>query len=152
MMANEDRRRVTLDWLVDHPSFEIRSWRDAVIDKVGYDARHSCVESFWFPLLGPSAVLAARRIAGWLDRHPEGLNLELAEFGASLGVGTGTGRNTQINRTLCRLVDFGMARVAGDQFEVRTVWPPLPMRLRRRLPESLSDALTEWDHHARRSA
>jgi hypothetical protein len=142
MIAKEDRRRSTLDWFVAHPIFEVRAWRDPVIDQSGYDARHIYVETFWLPILGPSAVLAARRIAVWLDCQTSAVRIDLVEFGSSLGIGTGTGRHTQINRTLARLVDFGMARVPGEHLEVRTILPPVPSQLRSRLPLPLLDALT----------
>ncbi len=149
MMSNDGRRRFTLDWFVARPVTEVRSWRDAVIDQCGFDARDEYVETYWLPVLGPSAVFAARRLADWLDPQPAGVRIELVEFGASLGIGTGTGRHTQINRTLARLVDFGLARISGDQLEVHTTFPPVPLRLRRRLPPSLLDALTD---HERRCA
>lgn len=143
MMAKEDRRRSTFDWFVAHPTVEVRPWRDPVVDHCGYDARHVYVETYWLPILGPSAVLAVRRIAEWLDSQPAGVSVGLVEFGASLGIGTGTGRHTQINRTLMRLVDFGMARISSDYLEVHTILPPLPLRLRRRLPRTVLDALTD---------
>ena len=149
MMTKEDRRRSTLDWFVNHPTTEIRPWSDPVIEQSGYDVRHVYVENYWLPILGPSAVLAARRIADWLDPKPAGIRIELVEFGAALGVGAGTGRHTQINRTLGRLIDFGMARIAGDHLEVHTIWPPVPLRLRQRLPLSLFDALADHDQLCR---
>jgi len=145
MMAKEDRRRSTFDWFVANPTIEIRPWSDPVIDQLGFDARHVYVETYWLPILGPSAVLAARRIADWLDPKPAGIRIELVEFGASLGIGAGTGRHTQINRTLGRLIDFGMARIAADHLDVYTTWPPVPLRLRQRLPLSLLDALSDQD-------
>ncbi len=147
MISPSERRSSTLGWFVDHPVFEVRAWRDPVIDELGYDARHGYVEQFWLPVIGPSAVLAARRITDWLDHRPVGVTIDLVDFGASLGLGTGTGRHTQINRTLARLVDFHLARISGYGLEVRTTFPPLPLRLRRRLPMSLLDAL---EAHERR--
>lgn len=147
-----EHRSSTLGWFVSHPRFVVRPWRDPVIDSLGYDARHVYVETYWLPVLGPSAVLAARRLADLLDRHPAGVSLDLVELGASLGVGTGTGRHTQINRTLNRLVDFHLARISGDELEVHTTFPPLPLRLRRRLPLSLLDALAEHERRGPCSA
>ena len=145
MTAKDDRRRSTLDWLVAHPAAEVRPWHDPVIQQCGFDARHSYVEQFWLPILGPSAVLALRRLADWLDRHPAGVQIDLVEFGSSLGIGTGTGRHTQINRTLSRLIDFRLARITDDLLEIRTIWPPVPDGLRRRLPLTLLDALDDRD-------
>lgn len=152
MMAKEDRRRSTLDWFVSHPTVDLRPLRDPVIDKCGFDARHVYVETYWLPILGPSAVLAARRITDWLDREPAGVSIDLVEFGASLGIGAGTGRHTHINRTLGRLVDFGMARISGDHLEVHMTLPPVPLRLRRRLPLSLLDALSDHERSCLDSA
>lgn len=152
MTPASERRNSTLDWFVAHPTFCVRPWHDPVIDSLGYDARHGYVESYWLPVLGPSAVLAARRLADRLDLHPAGASIDLVELGASLGIGTGTGRHTQINRTLNRLVDFHLARISGDELEVHTTFPPLPLRLRRRLPLSLLDALAEHERRGPCSA
>lgn len=150
MMESGDRRRATLDWLVGNPVMAVRPWRDEVVEAQGFDARHVYVETFWLPVLGPSAVLALRRFADWMDSRPVGVEVDLVDLGASLGLGAGTGRHTQINRTIGRLVDFGMARTCGDHLEVRTTLPPVPLRVRRRLPLLLLDALDE--HELRQSS
>lgn len=145
MTGGSDRTRATLEWLAALPIVQARKWYDPALERVGVDARHGYVETFWLPILGPSAVLAARRFADLLDRYPDGCAVELVELGASLGVGTGTGRNTQINRTLARLVSFGFARIRDEHLEVRTAFPPVPVSLRRRLPPSMQDALDDQD-------
>lgn len=152
MSPSSERRNSNLSWFADHPRFVARSRRDTTIDAVGYDARHGYVEQFWLPVLGPSAVLALRRLADWLDGHPVGVEVELVEFGSSLGIGTGTGRHTQVNRTLGRLIDFGIARIDHDHLEVHTTLPPLPHRLRHRLPLSVLDALAEHERQGACSA
>ncbi|MEI2699051.1 MAG: hypothetical protein V9E94_12150 [Microthrixaceae bacterium] len=82
---------------------------------------------------------------------PPACDVDLVDFGASLGVGTGTGRNTQVNRTLGRLIDFRLARIAGDHLEVRTELASVPDGLRRRLPLSLLDSLAEHERTTRAS-
>lgn len=146
MTSHRDRRSCTLDWLVAHPTMPVRRWCDPTVEG-GFDARDVYVERFWLPVLGPSAVLALRRLADWLDEQPSGVEVDLVEFASSLGVGAGTGRHTQINRTLARLIDFGAARIHDDHLEVHTALPPLPQRLWRRLPLSLLDELTDQDRH-----
>lgn len=147
MSGGTDRMRTTLDWLAAHPFVQVRQWDDPGLQRCGVDARHGYVECFWLPILGPSAVLAARRFTDLLDRYPAGAAVEVVELGASLGIGTGTGRNTQINRTIARLVGFGFARIRSEHLEVRTMFPPVPDSMRRRLPLSLQDALTEQDRN-----
>jgi hypothetical protein len=130
---------------------QVRRLVETPVESCRYDARHIYVETYWLPILGPSAVLAVRRIADWLDHDPAGVHVDLVDFGASLGVGTGTGRNTQVNRTLGRLIDFRLARIAGDHLEVRTELASVPDGLRRRLPLSLLDSLAEHERTTRAS-
>ena len=100
MTSSADRRGSTLGWLVDHPTFVVQRWLRVQNDLAIHDVRHRYVEQFWLPVLGPSSVLALRRFADLLDAQPAEIEVELVELGACLGIGTGTGRNTQINRNL----------------------------------------------------
>ncbi len=119
MMESGDRRRTTLDWLVANPVMAVRPWRDEVVEQHGFDARHVYVETFWLPVLGPSAVLALRRFADWMDSRPVGVEVDLVDLGASLGLGAGTGRHTV----------FGIQQLAQSLLELRhartTQTPPL---------------------------
>ena len=155
MTTRQDHQRATLDWFVAHPTAQVRrlveTQVEGSVEGCRYDARHVYVETYWLPVLGPSAVLALRRVAEWLDQNPTGVDINLVDFGASLGVGTGTGRNTQINRTLARLVDFRLARIHDEHLEVATTLGPLPTGLRRRLPLPLLDSLAEHERCRRAS-
>ncbi|HPU40340.1 MAG TPA: hypothetical protein PLS63_12280 [Microthrixaceae bacterium] len=151
MTTRHETTRSSLDWFVAHPTMQVRRLVETPVESCRYDARHIYVETYWLPILGPSAVLAVRRIADWLDHDPAGVHVDLVDFGASLGVGTGTGRNTQVNRTLGRLIDFRLARIAGDHLEVRTELASVPDGLRRRLPLSLLDSLAEHERTTRAS-
>jgi hypothetical protein len=111
-----------------------------VIDAVGQDPRSDYVEMFWLPILGPSCILAARRLANRFDAEPEGFQLAMGPFARSLGLGAGTGRHAPVQRTLGRLVDFGMARVGGGCFALRRSFPPLAARHIERLPGHLARA------------
>lgn len=152
MTQHSERRSLALGWFVEHARFTVHPWPDSSIDCASYDARHSYVEHFWLPVLGPSSVLALRRFADWFENRPAGVEVDLVEFGSSLGIGTGTGRHTQVNRTLGRLVDFRLARISGDHLDVHTMLPPVPHQLRRRLPLGLLDALAEHDRRCASSA
>jgi hypothetical protein len=45
-----------------------------------------------------------------------------------------------------------MARISRDHLEVHTTLPPVPLRLRRRLPLSLVDALSDHERSCLDSA
>lgn len=127
----------TLDWLTAHPTFHV-----GLVERRDQDIHHiteDYVERYYLPIIGPSALLAARRlarIAGY-----DGGHANLIDLGSSLGLGAGTGRNTTINRTLARLADFDLVDIAGDRLDVTRWLPALPSRFRRRLPLCLVDEL-----------
>ena len=128
----------TLGWLTQHDPLHVVGWSDPVVDALGHDPRSSYVETYWLPVLGPSCTLAARRIADWLEAEPDGFELALGPFARALGLGEGHGRHAPINRTLGRLVGFGMAGCGGSTFAVRRRFPPLAARQIERLPEHLA--------------
>ncbi len=78
-------------------------------------------------------------MADWLDAEPTGFDLALGPFARSLGLGDATGRHAPVNRTLARLVDFGMARLGGSTFALRRMFPPLAARHIERLPQHLAE-------------
>lgn len=112
-----------------------------------HDARSAYVEYYWLPVLGPSATWLLRRVAGCLDDHPGGFDLDLAETAAALGISTAS--RTTVRRALDRLVDFGMAERVGERtLAVRRLVPPLPPQRVRRLPERLArELLAEGGSH-----
>lgn len=111
---------------VPHPSAPVR--------RAGFALDHPYLEQCWAPIVGPTSVLLLRRMP-MLWR--EGLSVEVdpAELAASLGLGTGTGRNSPLVRTLDRLERFGFAqqRILGD-LEVFTEVAPVADRQLDRLP------------------
>jgi hypothetical protein len=127
-----------LAWLCEHDPLPVVAWHDAVMESPGFDARSDYVEMFWVPVLGPSCVLAVRRLAGWLELYPDGFELPLEPFARSVGLGGGTGRHAPMIRTLARLVDFAIATITGDTYALRTTLPALSARQVARLPEFLA--------------
>lgn len=95
---------------------------------------------FYLGILGPSAVVAARRLAAWLEASPEGFAVPPAVLARQLGLGTGTGRNAPLTKTLTRLAGFGLAAVRDDAYAMRLAFPPLNPRQVRRLPPHLVQA------------
>lgn len=132
-MTRHDR----LGWIASRDPLSVVALTDEVIDQLGHDSRSCYVETYWLPILGPSAILAARRLGEWLEASPDGIEVPLEVFGGSLGLG-GVGRNSPTVRTLARLVDFGMAATGGEVYQVRRVFPPLVARHLERLPGYLA--------------
>ena len=126
------------DWLTLHDPLAVVVWHDAVVENFGHAPRSTYVETYWLPILGPSATWAMRRLTAWLDAAPEGYDLPLSDFGRELGLGAGTGRNAAVVRTLARLVTFGMATPLGDALAVRVMLAPLTQRQLRQLPDALA--------------
>jgi hypothetical protein len=124
----------TAGWLADHDDLPVVAWDDG---HPGFDPRSPYVETYWLAILGPSSVLAARRLASWLEGGHAGIVVRLEDLAHCLGLGHGTGRHSAIVRTLDRLVIFGLARILGDAYAVRTVVPPLAPAQLRRLPSYL---------------
>ena len=126
-------------WLAQHDPLHVIPWRDPVVEAVGYDPRSRYVETYWLAILGPSAILAARRLVTGLDESSGGFTIPLAPFAAQLGVGNRTGLNSPVVRTLGRIAIFGLASVRGDAYAVRLAFPPLARRHLCRLPEHLAE-------------
>ena len=109
-------------------------------DLLGHRAGSVYVETFWLPLVGPSAVLALRRLSAWLEHEPDGITVSIATLSSCLGLGTGTGRRSPVARTLARLVDFKIASHDGERFLLRRELPMLSVRQIERLPACLITA------------
>lgn len=127
-------------WLAGQEVLRVVALRDPAVEAVGHDPRSSYVELFYLGILGPSAVLAARRLAGWLEASPEGFAVPRALLARQLGLGTGTGRNAPLTRTLSRLAGFGLAAARDDAYALRVAFPTLTWRQIRRLPPALAEA------------
>ncbi len=111
----------------------------------GYDPRSNYCELFWLPLLGPASVLLLRRTAFLFDAHPNGCDIDLGSFAASLGLRGGQGRSSTLYRTFDRLRRFHFADTTwlddGAVEVVRTVHALTPGGVDK-LPAPLQAALT----------
>jgi hypothetical protein len=145
MRTKTSTRRHMAAWIIEHDPLSIVVLRDPV-HSVGFDARSGYVETYWLAVLGPSAVVALRRFAEWLEDRPSGIEISVEDLARTFGLGQGTGRHAAIVRTLDRLVLFGMATVVGDRYAVRRTLPPLPPRYQRRLPRYLAARHTDELH------
>ncbi|MCU1429125.1 MAG: hypothetical protein JWL83_3125 [Actinomycetia bacterium] len=123
----------------------VTAWADPVVDTLGHDPRSWYAETFWLPTLGPTSLLLLRHLADRFDRSPDGCELVVSDTAAALGLGTGTGENAPLMRSLGRLVQFDLAcRAAETKLAVRRYLPPVNRRHVRRLPVALQARHEEW--------
>jgi len=127
-----------LDWIANADPLHVAVRASLRKDRLGYSPDDSYVETFWLPILGPSSVLALRRLHHWLNSSPgEALALRSVILSECLGLGHGAGRRASIVRTLGRLVDFQLATIDNDCYLLGDTVPLLSPRLLRRLPPGL---------------
>lgn len=123
----------------------VRPWWDPDLAITGHPLGDPYVEMFWLGVLGPSVTCLLRRFDRGFSRFPEGFRLSVRDTARAIGIGTGTGRNGPLNRTIDRVCTFHLARrSAPDQIDVRLHVPSLSARQVSRLPLSLRNAHEAW--------
>jgi hypothetical protein len=126
-------------------AIRVMPWPDPVLDAVGHDPRSWYVETFWLPTLGPTALLLLRHLADRFESNPKGIQLQVADTAAALGLGPREGQSSPLVRSLTRLQQFELACSDGDAtIAVRTTLPPVHRRHVRRLPTALQARHAEW--------
>jgi hypothetical protein len=110
-------------------TIHITKWDDPLVEEFGHGPRSMYTETVWLPVLGPTASWLYRRLGSWALHTEGGLDVDLNQLSASLGLGEGLGRNSKMAKALGRLVRFEIARAGGGELQVRTALPPLPMRI-----------------------
>jgi hypothetical protein len=112
---------------VPHPNPKVR--------RVGLAVDGPYVEQVWAGVVGPSALLALRRLPV-LRREREPAVVDLRQLGQSLGLGPPLARSGRTWRTIERLVGYRMAHwLPGDDLGVRTEVAPLSSRQLARVPK-----------------
>jgi hypothetical protein len=130
------------------PTLRVLPWEDLVIDELGHDPRSLYVERFWLGILGPSATWLLRRVAGELEAHPDGFELDLVGTALELGLGHKAGRHAPFVRCIDRCCRFGLARADdATTLLVRRKLPPLTRVQVERLPEHLRREHGRWQEH-----
>ncbi len=125
-------------------TLRVTSWADPVLDNLGHDPRSSYVEHFWLPILGPSSVLLARRLADELERRPAGFQLDATAWARALGIGGRGGAHSPFWRSIERCHRFGVLRRTGEHLVVRRKLPPLTAQQAARLPPTLMTQHQTW--------
>ena len=117
------------------PALTIVPFPDPVVERLGHRPGSPYVELVWLGVLGPSTTLMWQRLARQAIAMPTS-TLDTTDLAVSLGLGENLGRNSQMSRTLARLVAFDGGRRQGDMIAVRVALPDLPERRLSRLSYS----------------
>ncbi len=104
----------------------VQPWVDPVVEAHGFGPRSMYVEVCWLPVLGPSATWAYRRLGSWVEFHPDGLQVNLKELSAGLGLGEGLGRHSLLAKSLGRLAHFGVAQGRATRWPCAGRWRLCP--------------------------
>jgi hypothetical protein len=119
---------------------------DPATEAIGLHPRSLYVETFWLPVLGPSATWLLRHLVDELEASPSGVDLPLDDLARSLGLGGAGGRHSAFGRSIERCVHFGLARREDPvRLAVRCTVPPVPRRHLIRLPVGLQERHREWE-------
>lgn len=123
----------------------VRPWEDPVLDHQGHDPRGDYTETFWLPLLGPSATFLARKLASGLEVDPAGFSIPADDAARALGLGAKAGRRSPFNRTLGRLAQFRLVHLDGEDVVLaRRRFPGLTRTQVSKLTPALRDAHEAW--------
>jgi hypothetical protein len=126
-------------------ALHVVAWIEPKVDALGIDARSHYVETFWLPVLGPSATWLLRRIADGLETEPDGFDLDLDRMGRRLGINASDRTNSPMRLALDRCLRYGLARrTATNSLSVRRFVPYLPRRALLRLPTFIQEMHQTW--------
>ena len=133
-------RSDVLDWLATRERVRVAHRPARPTHTLGYAAASVYVETFWLPLVGPTALLALRRLDAWLANTSDEITVSVSVLGECLGIGAGTGRRSAVVRTLTRLVNFRLASIDSETYMIHRELPMLSTRQLGRLPACLITA------------
>jgi hypothetical protein len=115
-------------------------WSDPRVDEAGVHPHSLYVETFWLPVLGPSATWLLRHLVDGLEAAPGGVEIDLDETARSLGLGGAPGRRRAFHRSLDRCVHHDLACwPRPGTLAVRRAIGRVPRRQLLRLPLSLQE-------------
>lgn len=114
--------------------FVVKPWVDPVLDDGGYHPLGVYAETFWLPVIGPSAYLLARRLFFCPGTWGKGV------LASAVGIGHRREGGGPLERSLARLEGFGLAAERDGNLYVRQRWSRVTARMLAKLPEFLQAA------------
>lgn len=136
-------------WFAGREHLHVVPLADTIIEALGYDPCGEYVERFWLPVIGPTSLVALRRLTTYLTATPDGYPLAVLPFSRELGLGKGIGVESPIVRTLARLVYFRHLAILDDALAVRRMIAPLNRVQAERLPPHVRSELRAWHDRER---
>lgn len=122
----------------DAVTIRIEPWDDPLVERHGFPVRSAYAEFCYAGVVGPTPLLLLRRVAAMLEgAKGKPVTVDMVELARSLGVGTGTGRHSNIRRAFGRLEVFDMAVPRPEGYAVRLFVPPLTLRRLRVAPPTV---------------
>lgn len=124
----------------------VLKWPDRVVETLGYSMDAEYVETFWLPIIGPTATWLARRLAQ-IAANNEPTEVPLIPLAAAIGIADAKlGKNDTLSKAITRLRVFGIVRFLDDpirvpKLEARTHLAPLTYAQAQRLPSHLRAVL-----------
>lgn len=115
------------------PCLNVTRWPDRTLETLGHSVDSDYVETYWLPVLGPSALLLLRRL-GRMAATEGVVPVNVAALAASLGLSGAAGRHDVLGRAVHRLCRFDAAKLDDDTLRVRTHMGPVPLHLTTKWP------------------
>ena len=110
---------------------------DESVSQHGFPTLSRYVEWYWLPILGPTALLALRRMVSAFEWYSNGYESHVEELASSLGLTYTEGTHNPFTRAVSRLMYFGIVRGTAHSLAVRTHLPLVPTTHLQRLHPGL---------------
>ena len=123
--------------LIHHGRMMITPWHDESVSQHGFPTLSRYVEWYWLPILGPTALLALRRMVSAFEWYSNGYESHVEELASSLGLTYTEGTHNPFTRAVSRLMYFGVVRGTAHSLAVRTHLPLVPTTHLQRLHPGL---------------
>lgn len=110
---------------------------DLTVERVGWHLEHEYVETFWLPVVGPTALVFLRKWGRVLRQVPA-WTIEKETLAKSLGIGM-----PALFKMLDRMPGFHLAQWEADDYSymsIRRALPNIPEAKLLRLPDTLQVA------------
>lgn len=119
-------------------------WLTPPRDDHSHDPRSAYVETFWLPVIGPSATLLMRRFADLFEEAPNGFEVDLRSMSRDIGLGPRLDKGGAFARTVERCVKFNLMYLDAAMLYVRQRVPRLGERQVQRLDPRLQELHSSW--------